>query len=205
MKNPTKSSQPRYNVAGRYAALLDAGEVLLCQEYDKAQPRLIAETAGVSVGLFYRHFKNKQEMLTDIMVKHLEILHSQVAQELQQDSEPVEALHTVLLFTLRYFHQHQGIIKLFFLQIGYGDLTATEKLKKARQTYRDILLNIIEDGIAQGIFLPPEVLDVQLAINSIIGTINWSVYDLLIVKNETLEPEEFAQKLLSYILRSLRQ
>lgn len=81
----------------------------------------------------------------------------------------------------------------------------TEKLKKARQTYRDILLNIIEDGIAQGIFLPSEVLDVQLAINSIIGTINWSVYDLLIVKNETLKPEEFAQKLLSYILRSLKQ
>ncbi len=56
-----------------------------------------------------------------------------------------------------------------------------------------ILLTIIEDGVAQGIFLNPPVLDVQLAINSIIGTINWSLYDLLVVKNENLEPEAFAK------------
>ena len=172
--NPT---QPRYDVAGRYTALLQAGEVLLCEGYDKAQPQLIADTAGVSVGLFYRHFKNKQELLTGIMVRHLGILHQQIAQAVAQGTHPASALHTVLVLTLRYFQAHQGLIKLFFMQIGYGDTTATQQLRDARQRYRNILLTILQNGIAQGIFLMSDVLDVEIAINSIIGTINCSLYD----------------------------
>lgn len=198
-----KISQPRYDVAGRYAALLEAGEILLCEGYDKAQPQLIAQAAGVSVGLFYSHFKNKQELLTAIMVHHLGILHRQIAQEVEQYTDPVAALYTVLVSTLRYFQAHQGLIKLFFMQIGYGDTTATQQLRDARQTYQNILLSVLQNGIAKGIFLTPDVLDVQIAVNSIIGTINWSLYDMLVVKNEDIEPDELAKKLSSHLLRSL--
>jgi AcrR family transcriptional regulator len=201
-KSPNPS-QPRYDVVGRLNAILDAGEKLLSEGYDTAQPQLIADLAGVSVGLFYRHFKNKQELLTAIMVRHLNRLHSQIAQDIQQELPPTEALRVVLRLTLQYFHQHQGLIKLFFMQIGYGDTTATEHLQQARQTYRNLLLTIIERGIAQGLFLPSPMLDVQLAINSIIGTINWSLYDLLVVQNGTFEPEVFAEKLAAHLLRSL--
>lgn len=201
-KSP-KSSSPRYDVAGRFTALLDAGESLFAQGYDVAQPQLIADTAGVSVGLFYRHFRNKQELLTAIVVRHLNQLHVQIAQTLHPNLSPIEALQMVLLLTLKYFHQQQGLIKLFFMHIGYGDTTATEHLQTARQTYRTLLLQVIEAGIAQGLFLPPDQLDVQLAINSIIGTLNWSLYDLLVVKNETFAPDAFAQKLSIHLLRSL--
>jgi AcrR family transcriptional regulator len=195
-----KASQSRYDIEGRYAALLEAGETLLCNGYDSAQPQLIAKTAGVSVGLFYRHFKNKQELLTAIMVHHLGILHRQIIQEIEQYANPAEALHVFLLLTLRYFQAHQGLIKLFFMQIGYGDAAATEQLREARQTYRDILESIIQSGIAKGIFLSP---DIQIAINSIIGTINWSLYDLLIVRNESIKPDALATRLSAYILRGL--
>ncbi len=200
-----QTSKPRYNVAQRYTALLDAGEILFCQGYDRAQPKLIAEKANVSVGLFYRHFKNKREMLTEIMVKHLDKLHRQIAKALEQNLEVEAALNLVLLQTLHYFHQHQQIIKLFFLQIGYGDFAATTKLSQARQTYRSFLSNIIQAGIEQKIFLDSELLDIELAINSIIGTINWSIYDCLVVKNKPLEPEIFIKKLLPHLLRSLQR
>lgn len=89
------------------------------------------------------------------------------------------------------------------MQIGYGDTTAVKHLQQARQTYRHLLLTILERGIAQELFLPSPMLDVQLAINSIIGTINWSLYDLLVVQNRTFEPEAFAEKLAAHLLRSL--
>ncbi|MBC7823066.1 MAG: TetR/AcrR family transcriptional regulator [Candidatus Parcubacteria bacterium] len=203
MKKSLKPLQLRYDVVGRLSALLDAGETLLCEGYDKAQPQLIANTAGISVGLFYRHFKNKQELLTAVMVRRLNELHTQIAQALQPILPPTEALHTLLLLTLKYFHLHQGLIKLFFMQIGYGDSNATEHLKQSRQTYRDLLSTILEQGMNQGVFLPPPLLNVQVAINSIIGTINWSLYDLLVVQNQTLEPEAFAEKLFVHLLRSL--
>lgn len=205
MVKPPKSTSPRYNIQGRLAALLDAGESLLLQGYDTAQPQLIADAAGVSVGLFYRHFRNKRELLAAITICHLDVLHSQINQALNPSISPVEALEMVLLLTLRYFHHHQGLIKLFFMQIGYGNATATEQLKSARQNYRNLLLQVIEAGMSQEVFLPPEELDVQLAINSIIGTINWSLYDVLVVKNETFDPEALAQKLTTHLLRGLRR
>ena len=203
MRKQLKAPQSRYDTEGRYAALLEAGETLLCNGYDSAQPQLIAKTAGVSVGLFYRHFKNKPELLTAIMLHHLVILHRQIIQEIKQCANPVEALQVVLLLTLCYFQAHQGLIKLFFMQIGYGDVAATEQLREARQTYRDILESTIQSGMARGIFLPPDVLDIQIAINSIIGTINWSLYELLIVRDESIEPDALATRLSAYILRGL--
>jgi AcrR family transcriptional regulator len=203
MKEQLKISQSRYDIEVRYAALLEAGEALLCNGYDRAQPQLIAKTAGVSIGLFYRHFKNKQELLTAIMVHHLGILHRQIMQEIEQYSDPVKALHIVLILTLRYFQVHQGLIKLFFMQIGYGDAIAAEQLQEARQTYRDILESILQLGITKGVFIPLDALDIQIAINSMIGTINWSLCDLLIVKNESIEPDDLATRISAHILRGL--
>ena len=199
-KQLPNSHSRRYDIEGRYAALLNAGEILLCEGYDRAKPQLIAKTAGVSVGLFYRHFKNKQELLTAIMVKHLGLLHSQILQEVEQSHHSIQALKTVLVLTLRYFQAHQGLIKLFFMQIGYGNTAATEQLRDARQTYRNILESIIQSGIAENIF---PALDIEIAINSIIGTINWSLYDLMIVNNKSIESDKLARRLLVHILRGL--
>lgn len=203
MSKQLKTSQSRYDIEGRYKALIEAGEVLLCSGYDNAQPQLIARTAGVSIGLFYRHFKNKQELLTAIMVHHLGILHSQIMEEIEHSPDPVEALHILLILTLRYFQSHQGLIKLFFMQIGYGDEIATQQLQEARQTYRDILESILQLGITREVFIAPDDLDIQIAINSIIGAINWSLYDLLIVQNKSIEPDDLGARLSTHILRGL--
>jgi hypothetical protein len=46
--------------------------------------------------------------------------------------------------------------------------------------------------------------DVDIAaINSIIGMINWSLYDQLVVKNEVIEPENLASGISIHLLRSL--
>lgn len=198
-----KIAQPRYNVEARHSALLKAGEIVFAKGYDRAQPKLIAEVAGVSVGLFYRHFKNKRELLTEIMVGHLHRLHGQIADALTPELEVKTALQTVLFLTLNYFHQHHGIVELFFLQIGYGDFVASNKLNQARQTYRSFFREIIHKGIKQKVFLDAELLDLELAINSIVGTINWSIYDFWIVQQQPLEPQQFADRLLVHTLRSL--
>jgi AcrR family transcriptional regulator len=203
MNKQINISQSRYDVEGRYTALLEAGEALLCDGYENAQPQLIAKTAGVSIGLFYRHFRNKQELLTAIMIHHLGILHHQILKRIDQYSDPIEALRIVLLLTLRYFHAHQGLIKLFFMEIGYGDSNATEQLRETRQTYREILGSILHLGVNREIFIDLDDLDTQIAINSIIGTINWSLYDLLIVNNQSLEPDDLATRLTAHILRGL--
>lgn len=191
------------NTSNKYDAIMRAGEALLSEGYEKAQLRSIAELAGVSLGLFYRYFANKRELLAAVLERHHIYLQTQIVEEVALCDHPLDALECVILLTLRYFRQHQGFIKLFFMEIGYGDAEVTEKLKKVRQSYRNILLEILENGISKQVFLDQDILDVEVAINSIIGTIAWSVYNTLVVKNKDIEPEDLAAKIFSFMSRSL--
>jgi hypothetical protein len=69
--------------------------------------------------------------------------------------------------------------------------------------YRDLWESILQSGMTRGVFITLDGLDVQIAVNSIIGTTNWSLYDLLIVKNEGIESDELATRLSMHIIRSL--
>lgn len=196
-------SQNFDNASSNYDAIIRAGEALLSEGYEKAQLRVIAESAGVSVGLFYRYFANKRELLAAVLEQHHINLQAQIVQEVARCTHPLEGLECVILLTLRYFRRHQGFIKLFFMEIGYGDAEVTRQLKGVRQAYRDILLAILQEGISKQVFLDQNVLDVEIAINSIVGTITWSVYNTLVVQNKDLEPDELAARILSFISRSL--
>ena len=46
-------------------------------------------------------------------------------------------------------------------------------------------------------------LDIQIAVNNIIGTINWTLYDLLIVNERELKPDVLAKRISTYLLRGL--
>lgn len=195
---------PRYDPLNRYEALVRAGESLLAEGgYEEAHPLRIAKLAGVSVGLFYRHFGNKRALLTAVVSRHLDTLHGQITREVERCEEPMTAFRQLLLATLVYFRAHQGLIRLFFMEIGYGDEAATAQLRDVRQNYRAILSTILHSGIRQGVFFDEATLDIDIAINSIVGTINWTLYDLLVVRGEDIEPEAVTERLSSHLLRSL--
>jgi len=197
------ASKPIYHVSRKYAAILDAGEALLCEGLEKAQPQRITKKAGVSVGLFYRYFDDKQALLTAVMERHLETLHTQIMQDVECIDDALQALECVLISTLNYFREHQGLIKLFFMEIGYGDMEAMQQLKAPRATYRKIIKTIIKKGIHQGRFRDQKELDIEMAINAIVGTINWSLYDLLVVQEKSIEPKKLAQRILTFLLQGL--
>ncbi len=195
--------KPIDRVSTKYTAMLDAGEALLCEGLDKAQPQSITKKAGVSVGLFYRYFDNKQALLTAVMERHLETLHTQIMQDVECIDDALQALECVLISTLSYFAEHQGLIKLFFMKIGYGDAQAMPSLKAPRASYRKIIKSIIKKGIDQGRFCDQKDLDIEMAVNAIVGTINWSLYDLLVVQEKNIEPKKLAQRILTFLLRGL--
>ena len=198
------NQRPRYDVDGRYQALLEAGERLLCNGYEQAQPKRVAKAAGVSVGLFYKHFSSKHELLSAVMVRRLSLLHQRIEDESAHQQRPEILLRIVIEETLLYFDKHQGLIRLFFLEIGYGNVQSAQHLKASRQRYRTILRSVLERGIQQETFISLTPTEIELQINSIVGTVNWTVYELLVVKEEPLDPSVLAAELASLFVRGLR-
>ena len=198
------TQQPRYDIEGRYQSLLAAGETLLCKGYDQAQPKRIAKAAGVSVGLFYKHFSSKRELLAAVMVHRLGSLHELIEQAIAEEPSPERSLKTIIAQTLAYFQNHQGLAKLFFMQIGYGDEQATKQLSEARANYRRILRSVIEDGIQQKRFLAMEPLELETLVSSIIGTINWTIYEQLVVKQQDIDAQATTDSLIVLFLRGIQ-
>ena len=196
--------RPRYDIDGRYQALLDAGELLLCSGYEEAQPKRVAEAAGVSVGLFYKHFSSKRELLSFVMVRRLDVLHQRIENAIAQRQSPEHSLKTVVEETLTYFDEHQGLIKLFFLEIGYGDVQSTQQLQASRQNYRRLLRSVLECGVEKKTFIALTPTEIDLQISSIVGTVNWTVYELLIVRGEPLNPPVLTARLVALFVRGLR-
>lgn len=176
---------------------------MLCDGYDQAQPKRIAEAAGVSVGLFYKHFSSKRELLAAVMVHHLGILHPLIDNEIACASSPARSLEAVIAQTLNYFQKHQGLAKLFFMQIGYGDDQAIEQLSEARANYRRILKSVIENGIAQQHFLAMQPVEIETLVSSIIGTINWTVYEQLVISQHNLDFQTMTDRLVALFLRGI--
>ena len=196
--------QPRYDIEGRYQSLLAAGETLLCEGYDQAQPKRIAKAAGVSVGLFYKHFSSKRELLTAVMVHRLGRLHQLIENAVADEPSPERSLVAVIAQTLAYFQTHQGLAKLFFMQIGYGDEQATEQMSEARASYSRILRSVIEGGIQQKHFLAMEPLEIETLVSSIVGSINWTIYEQLVVKQHNIDPQVMTDRLVVFFLRGIQ-
>lgn len=199
------SSKPRYDIDGRYQALLDAGESLLCSGgYEQAQPKYVAGAAGVSVGLFYKHFSGKRELLTAVMVRRLEDLHQKIETAILEQMSSEDALKLLIIETLTYFHQHEGLISLFFMEIGYGDTKSTQQMKIARKNYRRLLRSVLIRGIQQEEFVKLTPTELELTISSIVGTVNWTLYEVLVVKEENIDPLSLRDSLMALFLRGLR-
>ena len=178
--------------------------MLLCEGYDQAQPKRIAATAGVSVGLFYKHFSSKRELLAAVMVQRLGDLHSLMEEAITYESSPSKALAVVIVQTLTYFQMHRGLAKLFFMQIGYGDERTTEQLSEARLNYRRILRSVIEDGIQQQHFVALQPVEIETLVSSIVGTINWTMYEQLVVKQHDVDLQTLADRLVVLFLRGIQ-
>jgi AcrR family transcriptional regulator len=68
-----------------YLALIEAaGRVFLEQGFDQTQTPDIAARAQVSVGTFYRYFKDKREVFLEIVRRHLARAHREVLARLGQ-------------------------------------------------------------------------------------------------------------------------
>lgn len=90
------------------------------------------------------------------------------------------------------------------MQIGYGDEQATEQLSEARANYRRILSSVIEDGMQQQHFLVMQPVEIETLVSSIVGTVNWTIYEQLVVKQHDINSQTLTDRLVVLFLRGIQ-
>jgi AcrR family transcriptional regulator len=140
--------------------------------YAAVSMREIAAAVGVQAAALYNHFPNKQALLADLMLSHMDGLLAAWDNEVIAGEGPVEALERFVRFHIRY---HAGRSDAVF--ISYMELRSLEpenfvKVERLRQTYEGIVRSILDEGVRTGVFRVADTRISAMAIIAMLAGVN---------------------------------
>ncbi len=126
----------------------------------------MARELGVSQTAPYRHFKSKSDLFVAIAVYGFELLRDAVYEAKNTvDNDPEQLLIQQGLAYIHWAEQHPEKYQLFF-DSSLVDSVGEPELQKASTESFQVVLDTIESGITQGIFLNKPVVE--------LGALVWS-------------------------------
>jgi len=115
--------------------------------------REIAEEVGMLSGSLYHHFESKEAMVDEIITSYLEDLRTRYKAVLARDTDPRDRLHDLVVASLEVVEAHPHATEIYQNDVNY--LAQFERfgyLKSAGKEVQSTWLEVIEAGIAQGVF-----------------------------------------------------
>jgi AcrR family transcriptional regulator len=135
-------------------ALIDAAiEQIKEQGVEKLSMRAIARTVGVSQTAPYRHFKDKNHLLSEVATQAFSELYEASYAVVEQNRTPLQNIQAAGLVYLRYAIDNPEKYRILFgsrIQNRRSYATMVEAGEKSFQ----ILIDQVERGIAEGDFIP---------------------------------------------------
>jgi len=140
----------------------------------------IGKTSGLSKGALYWYFKSKDEILLAIFDRLLQREFINLSKLSETEGSSREKL---LFFTERTIEDVNRILRLMpiayeFISLAFRQKFIQDAFKQYLNTYINILVPVLKQGVDSGEFRPINPLDVAISIGAVIeGTILLWVYD----------------------------
>lgn len=135
------------------AELLDRSRELFARHgYEGVSMRDIAGAIGVRQSAIYNHFGSKQELLTELMVSHMERVLSAMQSAVDPMPDAAKKLAAFARFHVMYHIDHPEDVFLAYMELRSLDKNGRDTIYPLRHAYEATLRQILEDGKAQGVF-----------------------------------------------------
>ncbi len=110
----------------------------------------IASTAGVTEGLIYKYFKDKKDLLYQVLDGHFHAFHDHIIQKIESIPSAVDKLSIIIATTLKSYAANRVFAKILLLEVRnssyYFESDAYQMVKK----YAATILKIIHEGLESG-------------------------------------------------------
>lgn len=151
----------------------------------------LAKEVGISEANIYRHFHNKQEILSETIRRIGEGLKHNVEIAMKSPSTPLERLRQIIRLHLHYVQQNPGIPRLLFSDDIHANNSGVKpRLLEIVADYATSLEAIVREGITNGEIrksLDPRATALTLIGMIQVSIIRWILSDFkLSVENEGL-------------------
>jgi AcrR family transcriptional regulator len=135
----------------RYDAILEAAKSAFSEKgYEATSIADIARIAQISDGLVYRYFRNKRELLYEVLKKFYErILLDLETQVFKHDLFPAR-LEVLIRRHLQVFVSDTDLCRLFISEVRTASDYEGSPIQELNRLYTSVLIRIVKDAVKAG-------------------------------------------------------
>ena len=138
--------------------IIDAASALYARKgFGATSIQEISETANVALPVTYHYVKKKSEIMRLIMEDVLNIFQESLIKEVKGIVDPVEKLAIAIILYLRVLDRQREKVLLFYQKSGSLDRSSKRRIMALEVQVSEIFSNIINEGVAQGVFKTVDV------------------------------------------------
>lgn len=145
MKHKGKTNPP-----GRQKIIKALLELMKRKNFHRITTAEIAKTAGVTEGLIYKYFKDKTDLLYQVLHLYFTEFNSDILGKIESGKSSIDKLETIIRASLESYSSNRVFAKILLLEVrsapSYFESDAYEMVR----VYAGTILEIIQDGVAAG-------------------------------------------------------
>ena len=139
--------------------------------YAAVSMRQIAAKVGLQVGALYNYFPDKQTILSELLINHMEnLLQTWQKQKLPNKSDKL--LEFFVDFHIEYHLNRPEEVFIAYMELRNLNPDNFRKIEKLRNKYEMILSEILADGVNKNLFSCEETKITSLAIIGLLKEVN---------------------------------
>jgi len=163
--------------------IVEALKGLLAQrEFSAITTAEIATSAGVTEALIYKYFKDKRDLLHQVLSEYLKDYHSRTLSDLTGISRSLNKIRKLIWTHFHVYATNRVFARILLIEVRNHDNYFNSETYSLVKDYSNILLDIIVEGVKNGEIrddIPPLIIR-----QSILGSIEHICLTRIIFKKE---------------------
>jgi AcrR family transcriptional regulator len=159
--------------------------------------REIAETAGMGKSSLYDYFKTKDEILVWAVEDEISDLTAQAKKIASQPIPVIQRLRQITHIQLEYLLSRKEFYLKLSFEVQRLSMKSQQRIQVKRHAYQDLIVQLIEEGIREGIFRP---VDSLLVMRTLFSALSPNVF----TSRPSGTPQEMLDTAFDIILRGIQ-
>ncbi|MFZ5596731.1 MAG: TetR family transcriptional regulator [Bacillota bacterium] len=148
-----------------------AARVFREKGYHAATIQDIATEVGLLKGSLYHHIQGKEQLLMEVLVRAVRVLHEGLTRVAASGLAPEEKLKQAILFHLEAYLGREEL-PVFYNEIRYLSPESRGELNSVIKEYEDMWMKILKDGVDAKTFR--DDLPQRIVLQAVFGMCNWA-------------------------------